>query len=176
LVARKEKGVVVKTDRRQFIATSLLSLGALAAPVAPAAAQDSTPSPGEAKTSSLRGRVVCLTEELNKLHQVLTDCENRGHAYSLKTIDGKFHPFLPTDSAAAVWLDERLRQRDLQVTARIFPQTTLIEVIKFQSWRDGKLHDLYYFCDVCMITTHKPGPCDCCQDPVVFRETPAEIP
>jgi hypothetical protein len=24
-----------------------------------------------------------------------------------------------------------------------------------------------------MISTHKPGPCECCQDPVVFRERPA---
>jgi hypothetical protein len=121
----------------------------------------------------LRGRVICLTEELTKLYQVVSDCENRGHAYTLKADDGKLHPFLPTDSAAAVWMDERYRQRDLQVTARIFPEGSFIEVIKFQSWRDGKLHDLYYYCDVCAISTHKPGPCDCCQDPVQFRETPS---
>jgi hypothetical protein len=153
----------MKPDRRQFIASSLLSAGAFSLP---AAAQDNNRTPDEPKTVSLRGRVVCLTEELDKLYRVLADCE--------KTSDGKFYPFLPTDSAAAVWMDERYRQRDLQVTARIFPQGQSIEVIKFQSWREGKLHDLFYYCDVCAISTHKPGPCDCCQDPVQFRETPAQ--
>lgn len=155
----------MKSDRRQFIASSLLAAGSLSIN---AVAQD------KAQTTALRGRVVCLTEELEKLYQVTADCQNRGHAYSLKTSDGKFYPFLPTDSAAAIWMDERFRRRELQVTVRIFPQTQFIEVIKLQSRLSGKLHDLYYFCDVCMISSHKPGPCECCQEPVQFRETLAE--
>ncbi len=161
----------MKSDRRSFITASLLAVGALRLP---AVAQDKTKPPAEARITSLHGRVVCLTEELQKLYQVLPDCEARGHAYSLKTADGKLHPFLPTDSAAAVWMDERYRQRELQVTARLFPQTDFIEVVKLQSRRDGKLHDLYYYCDICAITAHKPGPCECCQEPVEFRETPAQ--
>ena len=161
----------MKSDRRQFIATSLLTAGAFSLPVA---AQDKTESSNEAQTVSLRGRVICFTEELQKPYQVIPDCETRWHVYTLKTGDGKLYPFLPVDTAAAIWMDERYRQRDLQVTARLFPQTNFIEVIKFQSWREGKLHDLYYFCDVCYIYAHKPGPCECCQDPIQFRETPAD--
>ena len=161
----------MKPDRRQFIASSLLAAGALPLP---ASAQDRTKPSGEAQTVSLRGKVVCLTEELQKLYQIAPDCKTRGHVYTLKTAEAKFYPFLPVDTAAAIWMDERFRQRDLQVTARIFPATDFIEVIKLQSWRNGKLHDLYYFCDICYITAHKPGPCECCQEPVEFRETPAE--
>ncbi len=158
----------MRPDRRKFIARSLLSAGAFSLP---ASAQTRSNPPEEPRTVSLRGRVVCLTEELQKLYQVLPDCQTRGHVYALKTGDGKLHPFLPTDSAAAVWMDERYRQRELQVTARLFPQNGFIEVIRLQSWWNGKLHDLYYYCDVCAITAHKPGPCECCQDPVEFRET-----
>ena len=161
----------MKPGRRQFIASSLLAAGAFPFP---ASAQDGTKPSGEAKTVSLRGKVVCLTEELEKLYQIAPDCNTRGHVYTLKTAEGKFYPFLPVDTAAAIWMDERFRQRDLQVTARIFPATDFIEVIKLQSWRNGKLHDLYYFCDICYITAHKPGSCECCQEPVEFRETPAE--
>lgn len=161
----------MKSNRRQFIATSLLTASAFSLPVA---AQDKTNPASEARTVSLRGRVICYTEELQKPYQVIPDCETRGHVYTLKTGDSRLYPFLPVDTAAAVWMDERYRQRELQVTARLFPQTNFIEVIKFQSWRNGKLHDLYYFCDVCYISSHKPGPCECCQDPVQFRETPAE--
>jgi len=161
----------MKPGRRQFIASSLLAAGAFPFP---ASAQEGTKPSGEAKTVSLRGKVVCLTEELEKLYQIAPDCKTRGHVYTLKTAEGKFYPFLPVDTAAAIWMDERFRQRDLQVTARIFPATDFIEVIKLQSWRNGKLHDLYYFCDICYITAYKPGPCECCQEPVEFRETPAE--
>jgi hypothetical protein len=157
--------------RRQFISSSLFAAGAFSLP---GSAQDKTKLSGEAQILSLRGKVVCVTEELQKLYQIIPDCETRGHLYTLKTVEGKFYPFLPVDTAAAIWMDERFRQRDLLVTARIFPAADFIEAIKFQSWRDGKLHDLYYFCDICNISSHKPGPCECCQEPFVFRETPAE--
>ncbi len=160
----------MKSNRREFVAASLLSVGALSLP---AQAQDKN-SDEDARTVSLRGRIVCLTEELDKRFNVLPDCDNRHHVYSLKTADGKIYPLLPTDTAAAVWMDERFRQRELQITARAFPNTSYIEVIKLQSWLNGKLHDLYYYCDICAITAFKPGPCECCQEPVEFRETPAE--
>jgi len=153
------------------LAGSLLSLSALSLPVV---AQDKPATADEALDASLRGRVVCLTEELDKVFNVLPECDKRGHVYSLKTGDGKIHPFLPTDTSAAVWMDERYRQRDLQIAVRLFPQTSFIEVIKFQSWKNGKLHNLYYYCDVCAITSNKPGACECCQEPVEFRETLAE--
>jgi hypothetical protein len=161
----------MKSDRRRFITTSLLTAGAL---TLPPSTQAKASLSDDAQIGPIRGRVVCLTEELQKQYQITPDCETRGHVYTLKTPDGKHFPFLPVDTAAAVWMDERYRQRDLQITARRFPQTNFIEVIKFQSWRDGKLYDLYYFCDICYIYAHKPGPCECCQEPVEFRETPAD--
>lgn len=160
----------MKSDRRKFIRGSILTFGAAALPSA-VSARDAVHQ--ETGNVSIRGRVVCLTEELDKNFQVMPDCSNRHHVWSIKTSEGKIFPLLPTDSAAAVWMDERFRVRVLQVTARSFPNSDFIEVVNLQSWVNGKLHDLYYFCDVCMITTFKPGPCECCQDPVVFRETPA---
>jgi hypothetical protein len=150
-------------NRRQFIAGSL----ALALP-----GGATTPDAPTVSTVTVRGNVICLTEELEKLYQVVADCDDRGHLYAIRTADGRTFPLLPIDMAAAVWMDERYRQRELNVVARLFPQGPHLEVIKYQSWKNGQLHDLDYFCEVCMISTHKPGPCECCQDPVVFRERP----
>ena len=161
-------GNQMKVGRREFAGASLLSMTGFVAVVR---AQDKEKSPEQPQTVVLRGRVVCLAEEYQKLYQAVADCEHRGHTYALKTDAGKLYPFLPTDTAAAIYLDERYRVRELQVTARIFPQVSFIEVIKLQSWRDKQLYNLYYFCDVCNIATHKPGPCECCQEPVQFRET-----
>ena len=157
----------MKLDRRQFVSVTPLLLGATAR----AGAQTPAAAP---ETIRVRGRVVCLTEELQRLHQVQSDCETRGHVYAIKTAAGELYPLLPTDSAAAVWLDARYRERELQVTGRRFPQTSFIEVIKYQAWRGNKLYDLDYYCAVCNITTHKPEACVCCQDPVEFRELPAK--
>lgn len=165
----------MNSDRRQFISSSLFAAGMFSFPSpVPEKVKDGEKASGETQILSLRGKAGCVTEELQKSYQIAPDCEKRGHVYALKTVDGKFYPFLPVDTAAAVWMDERVRERDLQVTARIFPGIDFIEAIKFQSWREGKLHDIYYFCDVCSIRSHKPGPCECCQEPFEFRETPAD--
>ncbi|HEY6402038.1 MAG TPA: hypothetical protein VI479_11555 [Blastocatellia bacterium] len=165
----------MNSDRRQFISSSLFAVGMFSVPApAPDEVKDGVKASGETQILSLRGKAGCVTEEFQKPYQITPDCEKRGHFYALKTADGKFYPFLPVDTAAAVWMDERVRERDLQITARIFPATDFIEAIKFQSWREGKLHDIYYFCDVCNISSHKPGPCECCQEPFEFRETPAD--
>ena len=116
-----------------------------------------------------RGQLVCLTEELRR-HQVTPACAERGHVYALKTAAGKLHPILPTESAAALWLDERFRKLDLQIVGRSFAETEFIEVIKLQNWHAGKLYEPEYYCIVCNISVYKPGPCECCQDPVEYRE------
>ena len=155
-------------SRRDFGRAAVFSAGGLAA------RQAASTSPNELKTALLRGRILCLTEEYKRLYQVAADCANRGHVYALRTNDNKTYPILPTDSAAAIILDEKTRARELQITARLFPESSFAEVVRLQSLRNGRVYNLFYFCEVCNIRTHKPGPCDCCQDPVEFREIAAD--
>jgi hypothetical protein len=49
-------------------------------------------------------------------------------------------------------------------------------VSRFQWRRDGKLVDVYYWCEVCSIRGVDPGPCACCQGAVELREAPAAAP
>jgi rubrerythrin len=71
----------------------------------------------------------------------------------------------------AMFTDMRVRQRDLQITARLRAGDQL-ELIKVQSVKEGKLYDLFYFCEVCNIRAYAPGPCPCCRNEMEFRETP----
>lgn len=153
----------MQKPRRKFLEALL------AVPALPYLAQaQTTPF----KPTVLRGRIVNLAEALQS--QVKLEGE-RGTIYCLKTAEGKLYPILPTDLAAAIYDDERFRQRELQITARTFPDVPFLEVIKLQSVKWGRVFDLYYFCNVCNIVTHKPGPCECCQDPVVFTEEPVKM-
>jgi hypothetical protein len=92
--------------------------------------------------------------------------------FSFKTVDGKVYKFLATDRATAMFTDPQVRSRELQITA-VEHSTGELELIKILSVKDGKLFDIFYFCDVCTITAYAPGACPCCYGKFELKETPA---
>ena len=122
----------------------------------------------------LHGNIVCLAEEMHTHYKVELF---GGHdpLYGVKTEGGKYYTLLRTSLAEALFVDERLHEKDLVINGRVFPKTQLLEVTRFLSIRDGVLHDLYYYCDTCYIRTVAPGNCDCCQAPVVLIERPLDV-
>jgi hypothetical protein len=116
----------------------------------------------------LRGRAVCV-DHAGRVVDALLECEAGRFGF----IDQKQKLFLfnPADRAAALFNDPRVRGRELQITARL-DQTGLLELIRASSLRGGKLHDIYYFCEVCNIKVYVPGQCPCCRDELQFVETP----
>lgn len=67
--------------------------------------------------------------------------------------------------------DERNSGRELQVLGR-WKDAETFDAVRFFSLREGKLHKVTYFCQICNITTYRPGICDCCQNPTEVREIP----
>ena len=122
----------------------------------------------------LRGKVVCLAEEMHA-HYNVELFKTHGHLYGIKTEAGKYYTLLRTSLAEALFVDERLHEKDLIVNGRVFPNTQLLEVIRFASIKDGVVHELYYYCDTCYIRAVAPGNCDCCQAPVVLIEKPLNV-
>ena len=125
----------------------------------------------EPKNVELSGKIVCLAEEMHA-HYNVELFGNHAHLYGIKTKKGEYYTLLRTSLAEALFIDERLHEKNLVITGRVFPKTQLLEVTRFLSVRDGVLHDLYYYCDTCYIRTVAPGDCDCCQAPVVLIERP----
>lgn len=118
----------------------------------------------------IRGRVVCL-DEANGPPDSVFGCGNQSSRFAIVGKDAKLHSFDPADSLTAIFSDERVRSRELQVTARLNAKGQL-ELIKVQSLREGKLYNIYYFCEICNIRAYAPGPCPCCRNELEFRETP----
>jgi hypothetical protein len=116
-----------------------------------------TPIHQESKQMIVRGRVVSL--------------DSPG-VYGFKSENGTSYSFLADDVMTGMFGDKRVRDRLLKITAQLHPDSRL-EVIKVQSILNGKLNDLYYFCELCNITAYAPGPCPCCREELEFRETPA---
>jgi hypothetical protein len=129
-----------------------------------AAAEKALPSEVE-----LRGRVVCLPEEMHRLYGTELDPKH-AHLYGFKTDDGTYYTLMRTELSEALFVDARLREKELLLKGHAFPRTGIFEVTNMKSIKDGVVYDLYYYCDVCNIKTVSPGPCMCCQGPVRLVE------
>jgi hypothetical protein len=121
----------------------------------------------------IKGNIVCLHEAMNKEFgmNIPTDHD---HVYGFKTEEGTFYLFLKNNLSAAVFDDERVRDRELILSAWLFPKSNIIDIVSMKSVKDGVLHDLYYYCVICAIRSAVPGPCMCCQDDVEFVEKPLD--
>ena len=109
----------------------------------------------------LRGRVNCQGQA----------CDTASGRFEFATTAGQHYTFLEGDELALIFRDPRVRSRELQITARLHAKDRL-EIIKVKSVVNGRLHDLYYFCEVCNITAYAPGPCPCCRNELQFFEKP----
>jgi len=139
----------------------------------PSSLQAATPKSVRLQTEDhslvvIRGRAVCL-DSSGREADSLFGCSDTGKTFGFVSKDGKLYKFLPTDTMTPVFSDVRVRQRDLQLSARLHPGDRL-EIIKVQSVKEGKVYDIFYYCDVCSITAYIPGPCPCCGKDLEFRE------
>ena len=127
----------------------------------------------EPKAVTLRGQVEDLNAELKRSHKV-DIAAKASPVWVLRTADGRVYTLLRTRRSTALFEDKRLRGRELVVKGRVFPKTQVLEVTFIQSVRNGFVHDVFYWCDICIIKFLAPGPCVCCREPVLLREKPAK--
>jgi hypothetical protein len=137
----------------------------------PAEGSSAAKAPSEVQNIELRGRMVCLVEEMHRLYQADLSTPHE-HQYGFKTNDGRFFTLLRTQYSEALFTDKRLHEKDLLLKGRLFPNTQIFEPITLRSVRGGVVHDIFYHCAVCEIYTVAPGICECCQDPTVLLERP----
>jgi hypothetical protein len=157
---------------RPRLSARLLS-ACFAAVSASAGAPDGGPTNAHVRPPEveLRGRVICLPEEMHRTYQ--TDLPTRHeHLWGFKTTNGTCYTLLQTKLSEALFLDARLREKELLLKGRVFPQTHIFDVAHLRSIKNGLVHELYYYCDVCDIESVTPRECFCCQGPVELREKP----
>ena len=89
---------------------------------------------------------------------------------------------LASGGTVGLELDEglELTMRDPQLAKRLWEVRGRHEdggrfvVEKIFTVKDGELHRVTYYCEICHITTHEPGLCMCCQGDTDLRELPGE--
>ncbi len=75
--------------------------------------------------------------------------------------------------STALFVDTNLDSKLLLLKGRIPKGTHRFEVTgNLRSIRGGKIHELYYYCDICAIKSSDPSICMCCREPVYLVEEP----
>ncbi len=165
----------------ELLAIGLLMVGFVAIDPSTLSAQSGEATPdsnqkgdlSDIPTQSIRGRVVCLAEEMHSTYDTHLPT-NHEHLYGFKTTDGEFYTLLRTKLSEAIFVDERVRDRELVLSVRVIPKSRIIDVVTIKSVKDGVVHDLYYYCFICAIRTVDPAICLCCQEEVEFMEVPLD--
>ena len=124
-------------------------------------------------TQMIRGRIICIAEEMHSAYDTHLPT-NHEHIYGFKTDSEGLFTILRTKLSEAIFVDERVRDRELILSVRILPQSRVIDVVTIKSVKDSVVHDLYYYCFICSIRTVDPAICLCCQEPVEFMEVPLD--
>ncbi len=115
----------------------------------------------------VRGSLVCLNSEGRE-----AACSGKEDSCGLKDAAGKVYALRSDQSLETLRTEPRIQSKDFQLTLRRIQNSSLYEIIKSRFFRDGKLYDFFYFCDVCNITTYHPGLCMCCRQETEYRENP----
>jgi hypothetical protein len=119
---------------------------------------------------AIEGRVICVDSGRTEI-----PCASEAQDFALRTERGELFFFDRNDAKSPMFQDPRVRERTLHVKAWTRDDDYL-DIIKVFSRKNGRLHDLHYYCSVCSITAFAGGPCWCCQQEFEFREVPIADP
>lgn len=121
-----------------------------------------------------QGRLVCLAEEM-RTHFGARVPPVHDHMLAFR-VDGdvpagepRYYTILRTHFAKALFEDRRYEKESLVLSGRVYPGSSALDVTRFRWIKDGKLEELFYWCEVCAIKTVDPDRCACCQAEVEFR-------
>lgn len=125
----------------------------------------------ESNRVTVRGKVVPLQKLLAEAGSDL-DRDAAPFWLGLVTDEGKVYPIVKDDGGRRFFKDEGLLNREVEVTGRLFGDTSMIQVSAVYGVRDDQLTELFYWCDICSIKRYELNECECCGGPMIFKEMP----
>ncbi len=128
----------------------------------------------EPKTETYHGRILPLAEILKKENLEL-DKDAEATSLVLQTEGGKILPIVKDLGSRLFFQDIRLLHRQMEIQGRLVAKGSMLQVLKALSLKDGKLHEIYYWCETCAIRRDAQnigGICDCCGGKMELKEAP----
>ncbi|MFO0909590.1 MAG: hypothetical protein U0794_14750 [Isosphaeraceae bacterium] len=132
-----------------------------------------TPVPVDTRPEpvTLTGQVVPLGDAL-KGEGVAADPEPIAAQVVLKTDAGAIVPLLSDEASRALFRDDRLRRRPVEIRGLKRSGLPYLQVVTFRVEDQGRLRTPEYYCEICTISVRSPQTCPCCQGPMELRMKP----
>lgn len=137
-----------------------------------------TPKPAATKPKKqlFRGEVRRIPEVLKQLG-IKAYPEELSDQVALLAADDELLPILPDWRGRALFQDERLRDRKVELVGYRRPGLPYLQVLSIYTFDDKDQRMLTdYWCDICSIPMYEIKPCDCCQQPIRLRFQPRDLP
>ncbi len=115
---------------------------------------------GDLKEVTLRGRMVDLGPELTRKYGARTTGAGPEKQWALALPEGELYTFLDNEHSRKL-TQGSAAGRAVEVKARLFPRSHLLEVVAFRETDAAPLKRRFH-CGICNITTEDWGPCACC--------------
>lgn len=155
-----------------------LAVAVRAEPPAPKADPGPKAPPGKAKEKvppletfvdvAPRGKVFPLSEVLARRFEIESDAE-AAQTLVLETAGGELYTLVKERRSRGFWNDASLRGIEVELPGRLFKKTSVLQVIRVYTFKDGKKYEFDYWCDICAIPMYEPKECECCQGPTRSR-------
>jgi hypothetical protein len=129
--------------------------------------------PEDKPSEHFTGQVIALAKLLEK-KGVKLDADAAAVSLALVTEEGKIYPLIKDDGSRMFFLDKTLLDRPMRLIGAVVGQSDLLQVVNVHSLKEGKLHEVYYWCDVCRIRRSEKKDCECCGAPMELREVPVK--
>ena len=121
------------------------------------------------------GKVVILQDALKR--RGINSFDEFKKQVVLETDSGELIPIVPDWRGRALFQDERLRDRRVDLVGARKKGVPYLQVLMiFVFDEKGTRQYMDYWCDVCSIPMYEIKPCDCCQGDIRLRLQPQELP
>ncbi len=121
------------------------------------------------------GQVVMLQAALKK--RGIKSGEEIKDQVVLVTKSGELWPIVPDWRGRALYQDERLRNRPVDLVCKRTPGVPWLQVLSIYSFdKKGTRQITDYWCDICSIPMYEIKPCDCCQAEIRLRFRDQDLP
>lgn len=129
------------------------------------------PAKAPPKMAYYKGKVVPLADLAARAGAKL-DTDAAPYWLALVTEEGKVYPLFKDSGSRMFFKDKALHNRLMRLRGRLLPGSGVLQVVAVNSYRDGRLHEIYYWCDICSIRRSEKNICECCGGPMELHEDP----
>lgn len=144
-------------------------------PVKTPAAPFQEPAKKDEAREVFSGQVVMLQAALEK--RGIKSRDEIKSQIVLETKAGELWPIVPDWRGRALYQDERLRDRPVDLVCRRTPGVPWLQILSIYTFdEEGERQITDYWCDICSIPMYEIKPCDCCQAEIRLRYRPQKLP